>query len=144
MLYGRKQSIDHMLMDLQSQKFRFPMHSPDGKKTETIWVQGSLRILPGGIYDYVFTKEDMDLVLTTLNFHLKEKPYDLDKKIMGISPFKILKDFLKIEDIPKFKTDKTLIWYKDGVSIIPIGIRHDKDLTEQNNEQYRGWTHEAI
>lgn len=140
--YGIKQEVDHFLMDLQAQKFQIPMTDPQGNK-QVIWMQGSLRILPFGIYDYVFPKENMDIVLTTLKFN-RQKGYDgNDRYNLGAFRFWAIRKFLKVEKIPKFKTDKKLLWYMDFTEILPIGIKYDADKTETEGK-YKGWTFEAI
>lgn len=144
-LYGIKEKVDIMLNEMQSQKFLMPVTSPDKKETKQIWVQGSLRLVPGGLYEYIFPRENLDTVLTTLDFHSPIRPYNIDKKVMGISPLNMLKDFLKIEDAPKeFNTKEALLWRKEGITIIPLGIRKDKDMIEENNIEFKGWTHEAL
>lgn len=141
MLYGIKHAVEHMLMDMQAQKFQLRIYK-EGAKDHHIWMQGSLRLLPFGFYDYQFPKEDRDLVLTTLNFQ-NPPPYNLSKSILGLKPLELFKKFLEIKDIPEFKTDKKLIWITNNVAMIPIGIKEDGELEEPEGE-YKGWKHEAI
>ncbi len=147
-LYGIKTAVDHLIMDMQSQKFQLPLKK-EGEEDKFIWMQGHLRILPFGIYEYIFPRESMDLVLTTMNFNseFKREDYDINKEFsilgMKIKPFEYFKKFLGVKEIPVFKNDKKLVWMRDNVSFIPIGIREDKDLVEPEGE-WKGWTHEAI
>jgi len=109
MLYGIKQAVDHLLMDMQAQKFLLKTSKGDH------WVQGSLRLLPFGIYEYVFPKESKDLVLTTLNFN--NPSYPQYKQIRPI--LSMIRKALKIKRTPKFDDKHKLLWTKDHVSIIP-------------------------
>lgn len=144
--YGIKQKVEHLFIDMQAEKLPMTITSPDGKETKSVFVQGSLRLMPLGAVEYVFPKEHLDLILNTLNFNSvgDNRPYGLDKKILGLSPFKLVKDFLRIKDAPEFKTDKKLLWMLDGVTIIPLGIREDRDMVEEAAGEFNGWTHEAL
>ena len=144
--YGIKDHVDLFMRDMQSQKFQLPVYSPDKKETKTIWMQGSLRLLPFGVMEYVFPKENMDLVLTTLRFMKSEHPNTKGLRTSYISPFKlnVLRKLLKADKIPDFKTDNNLIWMMSDVAIIPIGVRYDGDILEPANAQFPGWSHEAI
>lgn len=145
--YGLESRISYFLKEFQHQKFQLKL-TKKGEEDKFIWIQGHLRVMPFGLYEFIFPRESMDLILTTLQFNNKSViSYGLDKeiKILGIKikPLDYLKKFLKIEDIPKFNEEKKLIWIMDDVAIIPIGIKKDVNLTEPNGE-YEGWTHEAI
>ena len=135
--YGIKSCVEHLLADMQAQKYKWRFY----KKKEPdkfLWTTGSLRILPFGIYEYVFPKEDKDIVLTTLGFHNPSPKYDLGKARMFI-----LRKILNVSPIPEFKTDQHYLWIKQHVSIIPIGIREDVDMTEIETES-KGWSHEEL
>ena len=135
MPYGIKNAVDHLLADMQAEKF--PMHYKDEKGIKrVIHVQGSLRILPFGFYEYIFPETAMDLVLTTLDF--QTKVYPMYKHLSSI--FAIMRKFLKTEKIPKFKTERKLLWIRDFVSILPLGIRRD----QLNWKDPRGNTHERL
>ena len=145
MLYGLKSKVDHLIMDMSAQKFQLPLKK-EGEEDKFIWIQGHIRILPFGIYEYVFPRESMDLVLTSLSFDAKD-PYSLDKefKVLGlkIKPLDYLKKFLRIDEIPKFNNERKLVWIREHVSVLPFGIREDGDLVEPDGE-WKGWTHERI
>ena len=145
MLYGLTTKVDFLLKEMQHQKFQLALKKK-GEKDKFIWIQGHLRILPFGLYEFIFPREYMDVVLTTLRFNM-DVGYSLDQEMsilgMKIRPMKYLKKFLKIEDTPKFKDDKKLIWIMDDVAVVHIGIRKDADHAEKEGE-YKGWTHEAI
>lgn len=138
--YGMKKHVDYFLDELTHLKL--PLRSyKDGEKDQKTLIECQLRVLPGGFYEFIFPKEYLDQVLTTLRFNGKEiEAYNLDKKIMGFSPFKKVKEFLRIEDAPKkFDTSRTLPVVSDFIAIIPIGIRYDGEIEEAD-----GWKHEAI
>jgi hypothetical protein len=139
MLYGIKSCVDHLLMDMQAQKFKLTF-TKEGEKDRELFVQGSLRVLPFGVYEYIFPKESMDGVLTTLNFHNYQK--DERYKIPSIAMM-ALKKALRFKKIPKFDSSKGLLWVKDNVAIIPLGIREDAIVTEVK-EPFVGWKHEAL
>ncbi len=140
--YGIKEKVDLLLRDMQCQKFQLRVFK-EGEPDKFIWMQGSLRLLPFGIVEYVFPREYLDHVLTTLNCGV----VNLNPKYFGLKLNMILsflRKFLMAEKIPKtFKTDQALIWIKEHVSIIPIGIRKDANLIEPGGD-LTGWTHEAI
>lgn len=136
--YGIKHAVDFLLRDMESQKHKLKVYKK-GEPDNFIWLQGQLRILPFGVYEYVFPREDLDLVLTTLmpSYAQNMGSYVGKTKIM------ILRKILKLKKIPKYKTDNCFLWIKDDVSIILIGIREDGELTEKQGN-YVGWSHEAI
>src|SRR3990167_3515380 len=115
------------------------MTSPDGKETKTYWLQGSLSLLPFGDVEDDFPKEDMDMVLTTLNFNIDDARYNL-----GWFRKAFLRKILKAEPIPEFKKEAAYLWFKENVQIIPIGIRHDNEPYVEPKGEFKGWTHEAI
>lgn len=139
-LYGKRSKVERLLRDMEAQKHFLNMRK--GKKTQGIWTDGHVRLLPFGVYDYVFPKEDKNLVLTTLGF---------DKRGVstGGTTFKIkfiksiIKKALDLEDIPEFDNKLKYLWARESISIIPLGIREDGDMTETGGE-FKGWTHEAI
>jgi len=133
--YGKRSEVELMLRDMEAQKHLLKMSK--GKEEQKIWIQSQIRTLPLGAVEYIFPKEDMDMVLTTLNFGRKDR-YELGKAKMLL-----LRKLFNCRKIPKFNKDKKYLWITENVSIIPIGIRDDTDLIEPY-EAYKGWTHEAI
>ena len=132
--YGKRSEVELLLRDMEAQK-HFLIFTK-GKEKKGIWMQGQVRILPFGICEYVFPKEDMDIVLTTLDF--KRDRYNL-----GSVKKWILKKIIKCSAIPEYKTGKNYLWIKDNVNIIPLGVRYDAEI-EDSLENVSGWTHEAI
>jgi hypothetical protein len=133
--YGKRSEVELLLRDMEAQKHLMTI-TKDGE-TKGIYIQGGIRIAPLGIYEYVFPKEALDLVLATLCD--KEVPYNI-----GWLKLAVLKKITQSEPIPAFKTEKKFLWIKDNVSIIPIGIKPDGEMTEPEGTQYPGWKHEAI
>ncbi|MFA6190676.1 MAG: hypothetical protein WC711_04190 [Candidatus Staskawiczbacteria bacterium] len=128
---------------MQTQKFQLKMTSPDGKKKANAIINGNLRMMPGGFYDYAFPKEYLDVILTTMRQNISSHRYG---NRYGISPFKIsvLRKLLKCSPIPKeFKTDKKIFWTTNDVVFIVVGIREDEEIADPFPE-YKGWTHEAV
>jgi hypothetical protein len=136
--YGKRSEVELLLRDMEAQKHWYKFTK--GKKTMLVPMQGSVRILPFGFMEYVFPKEDMDMVLTTLSFDSNNKP----RYMPGSFKLSIFRKFLKAEEIPEFKKDKKYLWIRANVSIIPIGIREDGEVTEPKNTIYAGYVHEAV
>lgn len=145
MLYGDKDSLDYFIEEIRH--FKVPItYTKEGEKDVIDYMTCQVRMLPFGLYEIIFTEEAKDMMLTALSFHEKP-PYNLEKEfgIMGlkVSPLKKLKEFLRIEDIPKFDTSKKAMIIQSNVSIIPIGVRYDSKMTDPYGPR-QGWTHEAI
>lgn len=132
--YGKKSCVDLLISEMSAEKHKLKFWK--GEQSKELWIQGQVRQLPFGFYEYIFPKEDMDFVLTTL---------EADKCHYSLSWIKKagLRMITQCEPIPPFKTDKKLLWVKQDVNIIPIGIRHDGTYTDPDGEN-EGWTHEAI
>lgn len=147
--YGIKSAVEHLMMDMQAQKFKMPIYDKKGKQVSEAWIQGSLRILPFGIWEYIFPKESMDVVLTTLDFPLGSKKdatggYAALYTIKGKAILNMIRKALGAKKEPKnFKKEHKLIWIRDNVAIIPIGIREDAMITEIAGP-YKDHSHEAI
>jgi hypothetical protein len=133
--YGKRSEVELLLRDMEAQKHALIMRK-DGKES-SIYIQGQVRLLPLGVYEYIFPREDMDVVLNTL---IEDKNrYGINRLVV-----KFLKTFYKLESIPDYKTDKHFLWIKDNVNIIPLGIRKDLDRIEEKEREYAGYEHEAI
>lgn len=147
MVYGKKEFVDMFLRDLAAQKLSMVYHKK-GEPDKTMFIECQLRVLPFGLYEFVFPKEHMDLVLTGLRFHMPSGIYNLDQEItkfgFTIKPLDHLRKFLKIEPVPEFKTDKALLFTYQHIAVIPIGVRYDGEITEPEGCANPGWTHEAI
>lgn len=132
--YGKRTEVELLLRDMEAQKHLLRMKK--GKKKKDIYIQGQIRLMPLGVVEYIFPKEDKDIVLNTLV--TEKERYELPKIIKAF-----MKKFLKLEKIPEFKREKRFLWIKDFVNIISLGIREDGEIVG-HDEQDKGWTHEAI
>jgi len=130
--YGKRAEVELLIRDMEAQKHKLIMTKD--KQQKAMWIQGQVRLLPFGIYEYVFPKEDLDKVLTTLQ--AKNIAYNFKQL-----PLKIIRKFLKLNKIPKYEEEGTYLWIRDNVSIFPVGIREDLELTDPLLDGYR---HEAI
>lgn len=156
MPYGRMEWVNVFLNDLRAQKLTLRLHRKNPEtgieEEQHIFTECQLRMLPGGLYEYIFPQEHKDIVLTGLNFHHKDgghSDFDINKEfsIFGfkIKPIEYLKKFLRIDDIPEFDSSKELMFSKFWVSIIPLGVRYEQgEVQEKPGSPYEGWWHEAI
>ena len=141
MAHGILSAVEHLKIDMQAQKFQLPMRKK-GEKDMFIWMQGRLSVGPFGVWEYSFPKEAIDLILTTL-CGVNGKG-DYSEKI-GSSRMFILRKMMGCEKLPKFNNKDKLLWIRENVGIIPIGVRYDEELTEpKTSGEYAGWTHEGI
>lgn len=134
MPYGKRDLVEKLLRDMESQIHKFPLWNE--KKKRKIWLRGAIRTLPFGLHEYIFPREQMDIVLATL------LP-TVNRYNLGWIRMAILKKIVRVEKLPPFKTDGKFLWEKEFVNIIPIGIRYDKDIFNKE-EPNKGWYHEAI
>lgn len=130
--YGKRSEVELLLRNMEAQKHLLKMWK-DGQEKK-IWIEGQVRILPLGVCEYVFPREDVDCVLNTL-VDYNDRYGVLTKMIYGF-----LKKFYKLKEIPEYKKDNQYLWIKENVNIIPLGIREDCDILDDLN----GFTHEAI
>jgi len=142
MPYGKRAEVELLFRDMEAQKHFLIMHK-EGQPDMGIWLQSQLRMLPLGVWEYVFPKEELALVLTTLG-RAKGKADNGLYNFGWLQKF-ILQKLTQSDPIPKdYKTDAKYLWVKDNVNIILIGIKNDGDMTEGPENKYAGWTHEAI
>jgi hypothetical protein len=133
--YGKRSEVELLLRDMEAQKF--PWIFKKGDEQKIIYIQGSVRILPGGCYEYVFPKESLDLVCATLTEG--NNPYNVPA--IGLIA---LKKMLRLTKIPKYNKEKYFLWIHDNVAIIPLGIREDGEVTEPPGTLHAGFTHEEL
>lgn len=134
--YGKRTEVELLLRDMEAQKHRLPMYNEKEETVKTVWIQGQVRILPLGVTEYVFPKEDIDMVLNTL---IGLDNYELPKVVLAS-----IRKFYRYEKIPKFKEDNKYLWIKDHVNIIPIGIKFDSNDQPEDKGEYKGLHHEGI
>lgn len=136
MPYGKRDLVEKFLRELEAQKLTLEMWK--GEEKHKIWVDCQLRVLPYGFYEFVFPREHLDKVLTT--FNAKE-----DRYLLGRFKLAFLRKVLKCQPIPKYKENAYLIWTREHVNIITLGIREDGNIIEDHPASpHLGWEHEAI
>jgi hypothetical protein len=126
--YGSRQEVEVLLRDMEAQKFFMPFKEGGG-----IMINGQIRVLPFGIYEYCFPKESADLVLHTLDFDTNR--YSISRIILMS-----LGKMIKCEHVPKYSKEKYYLWIKENVNIIPLGVRYDGEIYDDFLKK----THEAI
>jgi hypothetical protein len=131
--YGKRDEVELLLRDMEAQKHLLKMSKGDVIKE--VYIQGQIRTLPLGVYEYVFPKEDLDYVLNSMM--ADENRYQLNFLVL-----KFLKKFYRYKKIPKYNKEKKFLWIKDNVNIVPIGIREDGVI--EDNLLFKGFSHEAI
>jgi len=147
--------VDTFLNDLRAQKLTIRLHRKNPEtgleEEQHIFTECQLRMLPGGIYEFIFPQEHKDIVLTGLGFHEKigYAEFDIEKEFslgfIKIKPIEYLRKFLRIDPIPEINSTQGLIFSKSWVSIIPLGIRYELgDVQEKAGSSYEGWWHEGI
>ncbi len=131
--YGKRSEVELLFRDMEAQKHKLLMWK--GKKKRYIWIQGAVRQLPLGIYEYICPKEDMDTVLYTLDFETDR--YNLGWKLG------FLRKLIRCKKIPDYQKEHHYLWIRENVTIIPLGLREDVEFTDDKGES-KGWTHEAL
>ncbi|KKL81659.1 hypothetical protein LCGC14_1992570 [marine sediment metagenome] len=136
--YGERSCVERMLRDMEAQKHLMPMTK--GKKKQGVWMPGQIRHLPFGVYEYVFCKESLDMVLRTFNA-TKFGTHGINYQRL-VYPF--LRKVLKLKPIPKYEEKgDVFLWSKIFVGTIVLGIREDGELKGKYIDD-KGWLHEAL
>jgi hypothetical protein len=117
--YGKRSEVELLIRDMEAQKHFLKFDDGKGR-----WIQGQIRLLPFGVYEYIFPKEDKDLVLHTLDFDSNR--YSLSRLILNL-----IRKMSKAKRIPEYKKDKYYLWIKDNVNIIPLGVRYDNEIYDE-------------
>ena len=133
--YGKRSEVELLLRDMEAQKHKLLLTK--GKQKKVLWIQGQVRLLPFGIYEYIFPKPDMNVVLTTLGFKK-------DRYALGNLKLAFLRKAVGAEKIPKFKEGTKYLWVIENVNIIPLGVRYDAEDYIDDEGENKGWIHEAI
>ena len=134
--YGKRSEVELFLRDMDAQKHKLLMTDPDGKQLY-IWIQGSVRQLPFGVYEYVFPKEDLDVVLNTML--AEQNRYEVPGWILTG-----FRKFLRLKKLPTYGKEHNYLWIKDNVNIISIGYKFDGEIVEPDHSKYPGCKHEAL
>ena len=133
--YGARLWVEQFLRNIEAQIFYMPMWK--GKKKKKMPVFGAVRQLPLGVYEIILPKEYKDIVLTTLDFQNK------NNYLLGDFKLNALRKMLGYKKAGEFDTSQKLLWMRQYVSIIPIGIKEDEDSTDRSGGS-KGWTHEGL
>lgn len=125
---GILQMTELFKMYLQTQFFPWKRKNLKTGKEEITAVQGSLRECLGGIYEYVFPEECLDIVLTI---------FEVDKNRKEFAEWKkwVIRKALgnNVEAIPKkFKKVQWTPFPMRGFEVYPIGIKKDARLEKEN------------
>lgn len=130
--YGDRRNVERFLRELEAEKFILKVEK-DGK-TFNQYITGTVRLLPLGIYEYIFPKEYMDEILNGIGFDMQYV------ERMGTFKISFLRKLYGLEKVPEYDKSKKRLFWNEDVKIIPIGIRRDLDNYTDGN----GWTHEAL
>lgn len=137
--YGERACVERMLRDMEAQKHLMPMTK--GKKKRGAWIPGAIRLLPFGVYEYVFAKESLDMVLRTLDAAKDSGSYGVRFKGVVLST---LRKLLKLKPVPKYEKEGDIyLWGKAHVSLVVLGIREDGEIVGSFVDD-KGWKHEAL
>ena len=138
-LYGERRAVEKTLREMEAQKHALKVWtglSTDkdlSKKPKILWIEGQVRQLPFGIYEYIFPKEDKEVILNTIgladNHYLPEMYKKLLRKALGYKKAEAGKEGAN-----------HYLWQMENTAIIPIGIKEDKDYFD---EKLKMW-HEGL
>ena len=141
--YGERSIVEKLFREMEQQKHLMPMWKKHGKgmRNRQSWIPGQIRQMPGGVYEYVFPKENLDRVLRTMGVAGSGDIYGVNfKKLI----YPLLRKVLKLKPVPKYgKEGDVYLWTKMYVAIIILGIREDGDVVGIYTDD-KGWTHEAL
>lgn len=130
---GVEHELDYFEKQMQFQPCLLPFKDKDGK----VHQQPLYAILaPMRLYRFVFPKEHLNEFIKTLEFdNPNEQHYSgFDKQKF------LLRKILKAQPIPEIPKDtKPRLFRKGNIGLIGIGIKEDKDVTDE-----MGRTHEGI
>ena len=137
--YGERSGVERLLREMEGQKHLMPMTK--GKKKKDLWIPGQIRELPFGVKEYVFPKENLDMVLRTMDATKDTTNYGIKFQSLIFPTFRKL---LKLKNIPKYeKKGDVYLWNKTFVAITVLGIREDGETVGCYVDD-KGWTHEGL
>lgn len=140
MTRGKKNEIDEFVKWMETRHFPLPIKKGDGT-TENIFMEAQLR--PVQLWEFVFPKENLDVVLNTLKLPHGDSPYgkgDGTKVDYNINPkLWALRKLLKAQKIPVPDKSKGILFMPyeriKNMNILGIGIREDGDIAEGVHER---------
>lgn len=133
-IYGERRAVEKALREMEAQKHPLICWDKKDKDKRTIvWIEGQVRQLPFGIYEYNFPKESLEQVLNTIGlkdgYYVKEIYKKIIRKVLGYKKQKEGE-----EGAPHY------LWQTENTLISMIGIKEDVDIFD---EKLNLW-HEAI
>ena len=134
MASGIKHELDQVEKYLETMPCKLPFKTADGKEGSSI-IQAALR--PIRLYQYVFPRDDLNIILNTLNVetNLKSANWSMPNSYLAM-----LRKAMKLKKIPE--PDKTAGQFPFpkpcNVRFLGIGIKEDQDLTFPNGMTYEG------
>jgi len=136
--YGARTELDLLFRDMEAQKFKLKLIKK-GEADKFSYIPGQIRVLPFGVYEYIFPKEYRDIILSSMLENNKPNRFGIPKAmVFGF------RKALKLKAMPKFSSKEKFLWTIENVMIAPIGIREDAMLIEPKDLGFKGWHHEAI
>lgn len=131
---GLKHKLDLWEKYMETRDFPLQYTDPKGKLMTTR-VQGALREIK--LYEYVFPKEAKDVVLSNLRFDEQIYPPTLKMKIA----VKALRAALGAREAEFNKVNYQLLpdeINSDGIQILGIGVKDDKEITTEEGVKQEG------
>jgi len=136
---GKKNEIDEFAKWMETRNLSMPVYKADGT-SENMLIECQLR--PVQLWEFVFPKENLDVVLNTLRLP-SENPSEFRD---GKSTFKMfdsklfaLRKMLGAEKIPEPNKDAGVMFMPfdriKNINIMGIGIREDGDISEATHER---------
>lgn len=119
---------------MQAQMWTWERTSLKTGKPEKALVQGALRKMPLGLYEYVFPEEHLGEVLNMLQFYQGSDKQYYSKNHIGKLGLMFTRKILGngIKPIPKVEYKPSRFIPLQGIALYPIGIKYDK--TEEKKE----------
>ena len=126
---GIKHDMEQFEKFMQTATFPMTYTDKDGKEVKA-YIQSQLR--PMVLYDFVFPKENLDVVLNTLDPKRAVSMTDGKGTKILSKTISMIRRALKLKSIPKSDKKKgEFPLYKKNIRIVGIGVRDDVDFTNK-------------
>lgn len=139
--YGARQEVERLFRDMEAQKFQLKL-TKKGEKDKAVFIPGQVRLLPLGVVEFIFPREYVDIILNTMLDNTAPNRYSQHKLYKTFMA--MFRKVLGLKKLPEYKKKEKFPWTIQHVSIMPVGIREDGDLSEAKDMGYKDWWHEAI
>ena len=136
--YGARTELELLFRDMEAQKFKLKL-TKKGEKDKFSYIPGQIRVLPFGVYEYIFPKEYKNIILNSMMDNNRPNRYGIPKAMVYA-----FRKALRLKPVPKWEKKEKFLWTIENVMIAPIGIREDAMLIEPKDLGFKGWHHEAI